>query len=207
MSSRKTAVTTAAVAVLAGLAACTSAAKPASTAPKTASATEAFVSAPLTYAQLMSPKSPIFDLTYSGKVTTTGTFSPGNGDPAVGQRHSFLTKDGTLVGVITAVPEDTGKNNTPALLDAASCRYGGVTKVDFKLVSWPKTGPWKVIVSGTGSVSASYGFSLPVLKKPGAKNALNPAGKCDLSQNARPLRSPAPSSTFDGKLLLVVKSG
>jgi hypothetical protein len=124
-----------------------------------AAGTEKFTSEPLTYAQLMSNGPATFRLLWSGPINTTGTFNTGGSQPAVGQKHTFLTKAGKFTAVITAVPVNTGGGNTPAVIDAARCEYGGTTDVDFAL-NGTGSGKWKG-VKGTGSVSSKFWFELP----------------------------------------------
>lgn len=186
----RAAVVIAALAV--AVAGCTSA-KPSATVVK---GTEVFTSAPLTYAQMMSSKPAVFHLTYAGPVATTGTFSTGGAGPKTGQHHTFVTRAGNLVAVVTAVPENRGNGSAPVALDKAACRYGGITKVSFSVLGAKSTGKFRG-ASGTGQVTALFAFTMPRLK----------SGRCDLSGKAQPLKTPKPSGTFDGSVRLTLAKG
>jgi hypothetical protein len=169
---------------------------------KPAAATETFTSKPMTYSQIMSSgNSTTFDLTYHGPVVATGSFSTGGEQPARGQQHVFRSSDGNLTVTVTSVPESLGDGKTPVALSVAACRYGAITRVDYKLDPTAKTttGIWKTDdATGTGSVEAYFAFTLPKIRSDGKTT-------CNLSSSAQPLRSPAPAASFDGTIRITLK--
>ena len=138
-------------------------------------------------------KSPIMPLTWSGPVNTTGTFNLGGPNPKTGQDHAFVTKAGTVHAVITSVPESG--NNTPAIINKATCEFRSTTIVDFKVPASAKdTGAFKGATGKDGQVVAVFQGNLPKLK----------SGKCNKSNNAEPTTDTV-LATFTGHVDLTVK--
>lgn len=131
---------------------------------------------------------PVFHLTLTGPVGTTGTTTLGGGNPAKGQRHTIATSDGKLVVTLN----NAGKN-TSSKPATPKCHATTTTTVPFTVDGAQSTGKF-AHAKGTGHAVVVFAGDEPVLK----------IGKCDEASNALPVTGTA-VSTFTATIALALK--
>lgn len=126
-----------------------------------------------------------FALTYTGPVTTTGTFTTSNNAPSKNQLVTFTTKAGKLVLQVTSV------KNTQGMLSSRICEFGATTIVDYTVDSKRSSGSF-LDAHGSGTVTVKFTGDLP-----------RTVNGCDESPNAVPVAATAAGTwTQSGPLTL-----
>jgi hypothetical protein len=188
---RKLAALAGAVALAGGLAACSSSGSSSSTStatPKPTATTGAETFSGTVTGKAAVANSSTFALTFSGPVATTGTQTLSGNGPKKGQHHTFPTKAGNLVAVVSG-----SVVNSQKLLSTTTCRFEYSTVVPFTVDGAASTGKFAGS-SGKGVVTVLFTADLPKLS----------SGKCNTSNNAQPLAAAA-VGTFKGVATLTVK--
>lgn len=179
------AVLASAAVLLAGLAACSSSASSArpATAPQTGTETAyGTISGPAALAS-----NPVFQLTLSGLVDTSGTIPLGR-SAGKGASRIFDTAHGKLAVVLTS-----SGTTTAGLKSMSTCRFAFSRKVPFTVDGAKSTGRF-ASAAGKGSALVVIAGNLP-------KTA---DGRCDVSRDARP--SPKTTAgTFTATMTLRLK--
>jgi len=112
---------------------------------------------------------PVFHLTFTGPVSTTGTV-PLGGQPKKGASHTFTTAAGNLV-----VTLDSAGTSTGALKSTTTCLVVETTTVPLTVDGAKSTGKFAG-ATGSGKAVVLFSGDLPKLSN----------GKCNESQNAQP---------------------
>ena len=168
-----------------GLAACSSSSSSTATAGAAKPGTEIGYGK-LTGSAAMS-NNPVFHLTFTGPVSTTGTI-PLGAAPKKGQSHTFTTGAGNLVVTLRSAGTSTG-----ALKSAQTCLFAYTTTVPYTVNSAHSTGKFAG-AAGSGTAVAVFSGELPKLGN----------GKCNESQSAEPSAKTA-AGTFTATTKLTLK--
>lgn len=188
---KKLAPLAAAVALAAGVTACSSSGSssqgaggaPASTAP-TAGTEKIYGKVTGTAAMA---NNLVFHLTFTGPVGTTATNALG-GPPKKGQSHTFRTAAGNLVVTLGGAGTTTGGLKSPQ-----TCLFGYSRTVPFTVNGAKSTGRFAG-ATGSGTAVLAFSGNLPKLGN----------GTCDQSQNAQPSAKTA-VSTFTATAALTIR--
>jgi hypothetical protein len=130
-----------------------------------------------------------FHLKFAGPVTTTGTFTPPDSD-AKTQAVVFQTQAGDMAVSATMT---SNPNAAPTIVNAAQCRFSFATRVDYTVDGAKSTGSFAG-ATGTGKATVTFTADAPKLS----------SGKCNMSQNAKPLANGA-IGVFDASGPITVK--
>jgi hypothetical protein len=185
---RKLAVLAGAIALTAGLGACSSSGSSTSSSTATAapkSGTET-IAGKITGAAAMA-NNPVFPLTFSGPVKTSASQKIG-GTPKKGQAYTFTTAAGNYVVTLTTV------TSTQKIVNAAACRFAFGTAVTYTVDGSKSTGKFAG-ATGSGKAAVVFEATTPKLSD----------GKCNTSSSAQPLSTPAPIGTFTAAGPLTLK--
>jgi hypothetical protein len=177
----KSAAAVIAVLAVAGLAACSSSSKPATT-----SGIEQFTSGAVTNPAVLEAKVTVFTLKWTGPVTATGSISLNGRPPSKGQTHTFVTSKGNLVVLVTANPLSTAK-----WVNAKTCLAQDLMVVDYKVDGTKSTGSFSG-ATGSGVVTVTFQSNSEL------------AGKCSLASNAQPVTIKGAFGEFAGSGPLTV---
>ena len=132
---------------------------------------------------------PLFRLTFTGPVGTSGTISLDGSNAAKGQRHSLSSKAGTLAVTLDSAGKNTSSSN-PAL---PKCAAAFTSTVPFTVDGAKSTGKF-AHAKGNGTAVVAFAGDMPHLK----------AGQCDEASNAIPVAGTA-VSTFTATVALTLK--
>jgi len=168
-----------AVLAVAGLAACSSSSS-------TTSGTER-LSGKVTGAAAIANATVWPNVSWTGPVTTTGSFAPGAPTPAIGDEYDFPTKAGKLELKVTAKV-----TMIQSILSTKTCAVVFGLNVPYTVVGAKSTGSFKD-ATGSGTVYNRVTAFLPKLK----------SGACNESTNAQPTSSGAVSTIYGGGPLTV----
>jgi hypothetical protein len=130
---------------------------------------------------------PVFHLTFTGPVSTTGTI-PLGGTPKKGASHTFTTAAGNLV-----VTLDSAGTSGGGLKSTKTCLFVYTTTVPFTVDGAKSTGKFAG-ATGSGKAVVLFSGDLPKLSN----------GKCNESQNAEPSAKTA-LGTFTATTTLTLK--
>jgi len=180
----------------AGLAACSSSSSSSTATSSSSSSTATASAAPKSGTEIAYGKvtgsaamvnSPVFHLTFTGPVSTTGTI-PLGGQPKKGASHTFTTAAGNLV-----VTLDSEGTSSGGIKSTKTCLAVFTTTVPFTVDGAQSTGKFAG-ATGSGKAVVLFSGQLPKLSN----------GECNESQNAQPSAKTA-VSTFTATAKLTLK--
>lgn len=182
------------IALSAGLAACSSSSSSSATSSSSSSATASAAAKSgieIAYGKVTGSaamaNSPLFHLTFTGPVSTTGTTTLG-GQPKKGQSHTFTTAAGNL----TVTLDSAGTSNN-SIKSTKTCLAVFTTTVPFTVNGAQSTGKFAG-AAGSGKAVVLFSGELPKLSN----------GTCNESQNAQPSTKTA-VGTFTATTKLTLK--